>query len=51
MLRKLIEKWSCLHQWAQIKEISYYYPNTKRPYKQKQCLLCEKCGKIKTIKF
>lgn len=50
MIKKLIEKWTCKHEWEEFyRRELYWFDWEKRPYKTKITLICKKCGKIKKI--
>lgn len=53
MIKELIEKLCCKHQWREMYMVDMYsdlFPS-KRPVATKVTLCCTKCGKIKRIKI
>ena len=49
-INNLIAKWSCSHDWEELKEISTYESSaSSRPYKRTYLYRCKKCGKFKKI--
>lgn len=50
LIKQLFSKWSCSHEWDQLKEIATYEGNcSNRPYKRTYLYCCKKCGKFKKI--
>lgn len=52
MLKKLIDKLLCNHEWETIQE-GYVYldENDKMPAYKKLLMVCTKCGKIKKLSY
>ena len=53
MIKKLLEKWSCLHKWETLREVSCYSPKNPegRPIGWTLTMVCTKCGKIKNLRY
>ena len=50
MIKELIEKWACKHDWKELYKVNEYWSsNSKLPCETKIILVCKKCGKIKRI--
>lgn len=50
LIKQLFSKWSCCHEWDEIKEISAYEnDHSKRPIERIYLYCCKKCGKFKKI--
>ena len=48
LLNKLIQKWSCQHDWECLKEIKCFaHEGDKIPFKYIYLYKCKNCGKIK----
>ncbi len=50
MIKKLFEKWACMHEWGvhcDIVVMGEFYRNEVVGHKR--TLICKKCGKIKKI--
>lgn len=50
IIKKLLEKWSCKHEWELVREIKAYFSTHKEIIGYECILICKKCGKIKRIK-
>lgn len=54
-IRKMMDKWSCCHDWEVIKDISVYvdygYGSGDLPEYHKLLMVCGKCGKFKKMKY
>lgn len=50
LIKALLAKWSCLHDWKVYREIRVLDENNN-PIKFEDTLFCKKCGKIKKIKL
>ena len=49
-LKKLIEKWACMHRWKKIKEYDYFSREHDRfPTRFISIFVCTKCGKFKKM--
>lgn len=49
-LVKLVEKLACCHRWESWHRTNIFeFPDSNRPFKIKETLICSKCGKIKQI--
>lgn len=52
MKLNLLSKLLCSHQWKELRIFDYYeYEDDKLPHKREILYLCEKCGKLKKMKF
>ena len=52
IIKKLLEKWSCKHDWELFKHIKVYDEfSNDIPCGHKYIFICKKCGKIKRIKI
>ena len=52
MIKKLLEKWACKHRWELYHGTNVYRSSEAlTPYEIRHTLICQKCGKIKTIKI
>lgn len=49
MIKKLIAKWLCCHEWESHHTTEVYEKGQGIPWKTKETLICKKCGKIKQI--
>lgn len=52
LLKRIIDKWLCLHDWEEVKSIHYYSkedPNLPTRFVFLSC--CQKCGKLKKIQI
>ena len=50
IIKKLLEKWSCKHEWELVREIKANFSTHKEIIGYECILICKKCGKIKRIK-
>lgn len=54
-IRKMMDKWSCCHDWEVIKDINVYvdygYGRDDLPEYHKLLMVCRKCGKFKKMKY
>ena len=51
-LIKLVEKWSCCHEWELHRRMSTYDEfSGDKPCRVEETLICKKCGKIKKIRL
>ena len=49
-LIKLVEKLVCCHRWESWHKANLFeFPDSSRPFKIRETLICSKCGKIKQI--
>lgn len=52
LIEAFIAKFWCCHKWKMYKQIDIYETDeSKLPHTSKQVLICEKCGKIETVKL
>lgn len=50
LIKNLLTKWSCSHDWEQLEEVCTYENSlAKRPWKRTYLYRCKKCGKFKKI--
>jgi hypothetical protein len=50
-LIKLVEKLTCCHRWESWHKTNIFeFPDSNRPFKIRETLICSKCGKIKKNK-
>lgn len=47
MIKALIEKFLCLHQWNDKIQVKFYDPQVRETH----IFICEKCGKIKKVEI
>lgn len=51
IINKLLEKWTCKHDWELLKHIREYWSDKDNIVGHQFILVCTKCGKIKKIKI